>query len=1782
MAKIPDFQTWTQFSSSFPAKVVPSKPSYSSDGSQTPSSLTSLPGDIKVKRISDYSWFSSNAANINTSDDSMICHNYAHKQVFNSDNTKLIFGGGWNKHAILNANGEYLFTATQGWEDLVWANTDPNVLYGRSTDGSDYTKLLKITLNYSTGSTSISTVIDMPYDISIGKSEGDISNDDTKIVLTSNNGGSLRLDHVDIANGTSQSFTLPRNYSECDWAMVSPLGNYVVVAYNSGVRDVDVYAWGSSSKIRRITYQQHADLGLDQNGDECIVLTGHTEGTNGTSVDKYRLSDNQKTVLFGGGAGSGEFPNSSSQPSLDGHVSCSASRWGVPIAYVSAYSSSGGPHVLFGVKMDGSREVCYYGFHNSDVSEYRDQPHFNTDRTGKIGVFKSNWGNSSNHTETYLAWDDSTDGAPVLTDPADVTMDAGTSQTFQLAATDPQSDPITYAISGGDETWISCDTSGQVVVTPGVDISGIFNISFIATDGTNTSSTQTVQFTIIEADTGTSTGFQVFTVDPDASNVIAGIGQTWAESTAETGYTGTNVLKATAGFSSPHDNTTGYIDVDLSILPPGNWRPYIRLYGLDTSADSFWGVVSGETQDKDQPIYTKGVFTWQHLADTNDLAVDKLVTNTDTLRLYPREQNACVDRIVFVEEAELSSPSGKKGFVFQSASGSAPVLDQPTDITTQGGQSGSFQLSGNDADGDTLSYYISGTTENWITCSSSGLVEYDIPQSTDGTFNASFIANDSSSYSNIVTVQFTVSPYDPYSFSVDISGGQQTFSTGRTITHLGERTTGGVNPNMHWNPGPVFAVAKDGSETDAYAVMRSAINNNKNRTHGNGDYVYTNFMISLLWKWGEPGDQNYSSGGAWAFIDECLGLLNAGQTLGIYWIDRRFNASDISKTPIPSDLRGYPNSYFYPSGETLATANLSRTNVVDRKVLLLKETGRRYNDNPKVTFITTGETSIHLPNGNVTLRDGSTGDENEGFFEGLKYLVSESKKYLSNIVLLTEMNFIGTFDSRNAMDLFRELCDHKAQVGGCGISLPDALACRHPAEYTTRCCDTAGSYRIEAYNLMTEYQGVLVIAPHAQTWSMDHERFGEDFDMMGDSAGAYSWHSHYPIFWPDGFSSRCSKYTNTNEFNGSVLNFEPIVRAEIIANPTAFSTTAPSSLGGFVGSTTGDNPTLVNAAFTGSDLKLTALSSATILSTDFFTVVFSDDSDNDQVISITFYDSDPDNTDEDDGTITSEDIVFFKPDSSDVVSQGSPNWIESTIRSGYSYNHHMIAANGSNIGGSTDCDYILIDLTELLPATGTYKMYSRVSAIDGSSDSWWADVNGEGMTQDQPIYNSDGNFNWQPFKNTSDVTQERTVSASDGVIKYYPREIDAAIDSIVFVADAETQLPTGKKGFVQYVWPGNTVITPPEDQLITLTQGMTQRFKLEIDPSINSYGVQFSVIDALDTVVSYVNVTNSELITDNGVDYYSVDFVGDSPGDCRIQMKFNDGADPLLELFSEFSVSVIDQSTLVWPEGASATLPETLSVIKGTEFGINAYPQNIKPYSLDPDRWDVSNSNVTIKESEEGWAIFNAETIGETVITYTMARDNDTSDPVVYTVNLEITAPQTINPDDFTIKNTETGAEIDVLENDTQIRITHFTQPSSGYLFPNADDTLLLYNPVDTFTGTVTFNYTADDGSGGGIDTSTGTIQVVDPGSFEGSVKFHIGVERYAVRGNTVPFNGVVYENPENYDMTWLYTFTPPAGVSGEWKNGANDIPNPKLIITSGDFILSEVIGSVTAVITQA
>ena len=230
-------------------------------------------------------------------------------------------------------------------------------------------------------------------------------------------------------------------------------------------------------------------------------------------------------------------------------------------------------------------------------------------------------------------------------------------------------------------------------------------------------------------------------------------------------------------------------------------------------------------------------------------------------------------------------------------------------------------------------------------------------------------------------------------------------------------------------------------------------------------------------------------------IREILEMLEGtDKQFGIYLKERHFNSS-CTKPPVPDYLMSSEYGGHYKYGGYVCMVKLFREDVTDRQIALFQALGKAFDDHPNFELVITGESAI-----------GSTdGYSAQGWTNQLIRLFQESKKELKHTVLNMQLNFLG-----GGNGYMEQIVKAMVNTGGGSMGLPDTVPCRRTDIPDSEVC----GYRIEAYDLMRKYNGVIGIAPDAETWDLIYEQTPEILDMAVDYLGA----TH--IIWQSEFSSR--------------------------------------------------------------------------------------------------------------------------------------------------------------------------------------------------------------------------------------------------------------------------------------------------------------------------------------------------------------------------------------------------------------------------------------------------------------------------------------------------------------------------------------------------------------------------------------------------------------------------------------------------------------------------------------
>ncbi|WP_055444750.1 T9SS type A sorting domain-containing protein [Lacinutrix himadriensis] len=364
----------------YPDRVLLSTVNYQSYEAPTGSlpeyleSFTENLSGSKITRISDKNVFGTSSQRIR--------HNYAKDQTWNSDGTLIKLAG--YPAAILDGETfDFLY-----WRDIPsygrWANTEPNYMYG--TSGNKFVKY-----NVSDNSRVTLNTFSDYASVDFGFGEGNQSNDDKYVGLIGKNGNDKTLIVYDIELDQIVGTKNVGSNGNLDWFSISQLGNFAVVSWadngSGSTQGFKSYDINLNNEIHVNSHTEHADLGVDANGNEVIVSYNGPEGWNeGSYVYSARLDGGGVTNLF-------EYPGGI----WGGHISCrNTDRPGW--AYVSEQcctSHDVASREIFAIKLDDSGIVERYTKHHNNVDPgYMHSAMAVPNRNGTKILFASNWENN--------------------------------------------------------------------------------------------------------------------------------------------------------------------------------------------------------------------------------------------------------------------------------------------------------------------------------------------------------------------------------------------------------------------------------------------------------------------------------------------------------------------------------------------------------------------------------------------------------------------------------------------------------------------------------------------------------------------------------------------------------------------------------------------------------------------------------------------------------------------------------------------------------------------------------------------------------------------------------------------------------------------------------------------------------------------------------------------------------------------------------------------------------------------------------------------------------------------------------------------------------------------------------------------------------------------------------------------------------------------------------------------------------------------------------------------
>lgn len=965
-------------------------------------------------------------------------------------------------------------------------------------------------------------------------------------------------------------------------------------------------------------------------------------------------------------------------------------------------------------------------------------------------------------------------------------------------------------------------------------------------------------------------------------------------------------------------------------------------------------------------------------------------------------------------------------------------------------------------------------------------------------------------------------------FTVPMDGQQHDFDTNREINHIGTRNIGGGGSNnlptdSYGHYKFIGSLSADDKKAGIEADL-SAMHSGSQKWNGSTKKGYRGALIRVWWKHFETSENNYNG----AYVNYLDTLFDECDANGTYLmpnvLDIRFGLSASNADPTKAHIPGYleDNGHACVSGNVSnigACAKLWNTYPADRYIALLKFFFDRYSSHPSFLGVMMPETARSEHTGGSYSTASNYKNRADLFFPSYKRIVDEVNAYYmagnKNAYLNMHVNFMtGT------QDYVPDLFAHAATKVGVEIGTPDFNRTWYPL------IPGQTGKQVLAYTEMYNYKDTLVIAPSVET--RDQENTPNNTYKMAFEEGNISIEPNR-IYW---FRWHPSNHPT----------YQGLVDQLLENKGWHINRNVPTQDQGGGGTIVGKNPTYVDSTFAGDLLKLTARSNASESVTDDFTVEFKDNLGNDENVIARFQD-----TNIPIGTQTNYSPIYKDLTTADVLGAAEPGWIEDTQYAGYngafalkSVGVNANFANGTNEHGQ----YINIDLTSI-QSLDQY-IYLRVRARDGSSNSFFAKVGAEivpdgGHQTISPIEA----YQWIAIK-TLDQTAFRRFTDTDNTIRIYVRERNLLVDGYVVIDAREPNAPTGLQGYVGELWPGTSNISGPDDISLVRTQDIDLTFTVTLTAGVNSSVNDLVVVDQNNTVVPFT--TNVQTIAGPPqVFYVTATVTAQAVGNYTIVCTATVGE---ISIEERVALDVTELSQNQWPTGVGATIPIQQNVTVGSTFTITPNVQNPANFVLKDDRWDVTGTAVTQNTATNDSGVFYAGSVGQVTVTYTLERADNPADPLIYTMVVNSTAAVVIGDDTYTIANSSSPTELDVLVNDAQTRITTFTQPSQGSVAFNSDNTKLVYTPQTGYIGETSFTYNADQGENVNAATATVTINSVDADSFDGSVKVGIGLTRTGKAGTSFEFQMKVIENPNNYNIapTWIDNF--PIEILTSFPNG--------------------------------
>lgn len=348
---------------SFPPETTLST-SYSVPSMPVPAYLSPITEPIfgtKLTRVTDPSAYNGDAT---------MRHHYSKVSAWNKDGTRMLM----KKYLLDGKTYKVLDNLTFLTGEYRWSNIDPNKINMITSTGR-----FQI---YDIATKQMTVIRDFSgYDeVRMGPWEGNLSSDDSMVVLSGKSGTDYTAIVFDIKNNRVISTKkYPGKWDAgIDWMSISPNGKYVVqnTAYCNPSCAGAVYTLDLNlNQILEISPKgEHGDLTTDLDGYDYFVYVGSRP--NGY-IAKVRIDTGSKTDIV--------------KLSTYGHISCRnilRPGWCYATLNNSSYKEA------IGFKLDGSGTVIRFAHHRSSQSTYDTEAKGVVSMDGAKMLWTSDWGSA--------------------------------------------------------------------------------------------------------------------------------------------------------------------------------------------------------------------------------------------------------------------------------------------------------------------------------------------------------------------------------------------------------------------------------------------------------------------------------------------------------------------------------------------------------------------------------------------------------------------------------------------------------------------------------------------------------------------------------------------------------------------------------------------------------------------------------------------------------------------------------------------------------------------------------------------------------------------------------------------------------------------------------------------------------------------------------------------------------------------------------------------------------------------------------------------------------------------------------------------------------------------------------------------------------------------------------------------------------------------------------------------------------------------------------------------